>query len=120
MWFGTDYHDMFGDPWPEEPDDPYPEYLHPFPQDGESTTTEHGKTPRHGETSHSIPPALQDAMLALLVVAHVGVFALALGPMFMFLGHAWYYGKLITAIGVVTCTYAAHRYLVYRDLARQR
>lgn len=124
---------MFGESWPDEPAepfpeyqnafseylDPYPEYRNPFPEYGEPET---GKpTGDHGDhtASTAAPPAIQNAMLALLGLVRIGLFALALGPMLMFLRGEWFYGKLITGIGVVACTYAAHRYLVYRDLIEE-
>ncbi|WP_136717443.1 DUF7322 domain-containing protein [Halorientalis salina] len=115
---------MGGDAWPDEPEepfaeyrDPFPEYRNPFPQ-----YTEPIRPRRRAEgskTDESVPPALQSGLLALLGVVRIGLFALALGPMLVFLGGDRYYGTIITAIGVVTCTYAAHRYLVYRDLRQK-
>jgi len=116
---------MFGDSWPDEPPepfpeyrDPFPEYRDPFPRYGEPIQPRR-PTNSQCESDGSIPPALQSALLALLGVVRIGLFALALGPMLVFLGGEPYYGTLITGIGVVTCTYAAHRYLVYRDLRRK-
>ena len=110
---------MFGDPWPEEPDDPFPEYLNPFPEYSEPVPPRRPGRKTQKTDSESVPPALQNGMLALLAVVRIGVFALALGPMLVFLHGDSYYGNLITAIGIVSCVYAAHRYLVYRDIRRR-
>ncbi|MFD1586200.1 hypothetical protein ACFR9U_04345 [Halorientalis brevis] len=123
---------MFGESWPDEPTepfpeyrnafaeyaDPYPEYRDPFPEYGESGRPDQPDERTEDTADTAVPPGIQTAMFALLGVVRIGLFALALGPMLMFLRGDWFYGQLITGIGVVACTYAAHRYLVYRDLLR--
>ena len=123
---------MFGESWPDEPAepfpeyrnafaeyaDPYPEYQDPFPEYGESATTTQPVKHAENAVGTTVPPGIQTAMFALLGVVRIGLFALALGPMLMFLGGDWFYGQVITGIGVVACTYAAHRYLVYREICR--
>ena len=123
---------MVGETWPDEPAepfpeyrdafseylDPYPGYREPFPEYGEPERPAHPGERTEDTTETAVPPGIQTAMLALLGVVRIGLFALALGPMFMFLAQEWYYGQVVTGIGVVACTYAAHRYLVYRDIVR--
>jgi hypothetical protein len=76
---------VIGDPWPEEPDDPFPEYLTPFPEYAEPRPA--AGAPRltdrdtDGGTASSVETAVQSGFVGLAAVARVGLFALALGPM---------------------------------------
>lgn len=96
---------MFADPWPEEPDDPFPAYSEPDLEELSERSA-----------SSEVPPDIQRGVWGLVAVFRIGLFALALGPMMMLFRGEWNYGGFIAGIGVVTCAYGVHRYFVYRRL----
>lgn len=95
--------DVFDDPWPEEPDDPY----------GDPTEQFDLEIPEPDD----VPKDLWRAFWGLVAVFNIALFALALGPMLMVFRSQYLYGGVITSIGVVTLLYGLHRYRMYR--ARQ-
>lgn len=110
---------MVGDPWPEEPADPFPGNTDPFPAYSEPVVVPGERTRRPGPTageptSDGVEPAVQSGLLALTAVFRIGLFALALGPMLVVFRGDGYWGQVVTAVGVATCAYGVHRYLVYR------
>lgn len=100
--------DMFGDPWPEEPADPFPEYGEPDIDDLSDRVA-----------SSDLSPDIQRGFLGLIAIFNIGLFALALGPMMMLFQGDWYYGGLIAGIGAVTCAYGIQRYYVYRRMIHE-
>lgn len=103
------YHvNMFADPWPEEPADPFPEYSEPDLEELSDSSDP--------PASSEVPPDIQRGVWGLVAVFRIGLFALALGPMMMLFRGEWNYGGLIAGIGVVTCAYGVHRYFVYQRL----
>lgn len=117
---------MFGERWPDEPDPPFPEYVDPFPAYTEPAPEEIGRRSRPDtgtERAHSpgsdVVAAVESGYLGLVVVFRIGLFALALGG-YLLAFRDGYYAQVITAMGVVTCAYGVHRYLVYRRVLTER
>lgn len=96
---------MFDDPWPEEPDDPYPDYGDP-----EERFDIDIPSPEDVDVSSD----LYRAFWGLVAVFNVGLFATALGVLMIVSGMARQVGGVITAIGVASLAYGLHRYRVYR------
>ncbi len=94
---------MLGDPWPEEPDDPYPD-----PTDPESRFDL--EIPDGSEASRE----LHRAFWGLVAVFNVGLFATALGAMLVAFRGSLLVGGSVLAVGVATLAYGVHRYRVYR------
>lgn len=118
---------MFGETWPDEPDPPFPEYADPFPAYAEPVPEEIGRPARpdtRAERPHSRDPevvaAVESGYLGLVAVFRIGLFALALGAYLLAFRGGGYYAQVITATGLVTCVYGAHRYLVYRRVLAER
>jgi hypothetical protein len=109
---------MLGDPWPEEPDDPYEEYATPFPEYAEPTPPHraaHIMARRSGEGSASRrEAAVQTAYVGLLPVFRIGIFALGLGLMLLAFRGPGPFARLITIVGMLATFYGCYRYLVYR------
>lgn len=116
---------MLGDPWPEEPPDPFPEYREPDPEPDPpfAGTSPEPTTPSDTAsrtTTESTPSRrLAAGLWALAPLLQIGLFAVALGLLLVVFRGARLYGSAIVAIGVVTCVYGGYRYLVYRSLARR-
>lgn len=111
---------MLGESWPDEPDPPFPEYVDPFPAYTEPAPEETGRQARtdagferaYGRDAEVVA-AVESGYLGLVAVFRIGLFALALGA-YLLAFRGGYYAQMIAAIGLVTCAYGAHRYLVYR------
>lgn len=95
---------MLGDPWPEEPDEPFDEYREasrpgpPVPE------------PPEGEASAK----LHRAFWGLVAVFNIGLFATAFGGMLLWFRNARVVGSLTLLLGVVALIYGVHRYRAYR------
>lgn len=117
---------MLGDPWPEEPPDPFAEYERPSPKYREPSPPRHAarimarrarerSSRRGGGGSLSEREvAVQSAFVGLLPVFHVGIFALSLGVLLLVFRGGGPVARLITVVGLVTCGYGCLRYLRYR------
>lgn len=109
---------MLGDPWPEEPDDPFEEYATPFPEYTEPSPPSHAAqimARRRGDgTASRREAAVQTAFVSLLPVFRIGLFALGLGLMLLVFRGAGPFARLITIVGLLTTFYGCYRYLVYR------
>jgi hypothetical protein len=110
---------MLGDPWPEEPDDPFEEYARPFPEYGEPSPPRHAAriaARRAGDESASPrQQAVQTAFVALLPLVRIGIFALALGVLLSVFHGPGPSARFLTILGVLSCLYGGYRYLVYRQ-----
>jgi hypothetical protein len=110
---------MLGDPWPEEPADPYEEPSPPFPEYREPTPPRRAarimaRRRDDGDAASPRERAVQSAFVALLPVFRVGLFALALGLFLLAFRGAGPAARLVTIVGMLTCFYGGYRYLVYR------
>lgn len=94
---------MLGDPWPEEPDDPYP-----VPGEPES------RFDLEVPDSDGVSRELYRAFWGLVAVFNVGLFATALGAMLLWFRGALLVGGATLAIGVASLAYGVHRYRAYR------
>lgn len=85
---------MFGDPWPEEPADPFPGNTDPFPAYSERVVVP-GERPRRPvrPPANRRATAVQSGLLALTAVFRIGLFALAIGPMLVAFRGADYWGQ---------------------------
>jgi len=116
---------MLGDPWPEEPPDPFPEYHEPDPEpelpvaDATPESPSTSDAASRATTESTAARRLTAGFWALAPLFQVGPFAVALGLLLVVVRGARLYGSAIVAIGVVTCVYGGYRYLVYRSLARR-
>ena len=110
---------MLGDPWPEEPDEPYEEYATPFPEYTEPSPPRHAArimARRRSDASASRrEAAVQTAFVGLLPVFRIGLFALGLGLLLLAFRGADPFARLITIIGMLATFYGCYRYLVYRS-----
>ena len=94
---------MLGDPWPEEPDDPYGD-------PGAAGSSGDPEVPAGAELSDE----LFRAFWGLVVMFNVGVFATALGALLLaFRGDVALGGGLLV-VGLVALAYGVHRYRRYR------
>ena len=91
---------MIGDPWPEEPEDPYPEPGDP---------SESLEIP----TADGAPKELFRAFWGLVALFNVGLFGLALGALLVAFRGDVLVGGALLGIGAVTTGYGLHRYRVY-------
>lgn len=111
---------MLGDPWPEEPDDPFPEYARPFPEYGEPSPPRHAAriAARRSDDGSATPRqrAVQTAFVALLPLVRVGLFALAFGVLLLVFRGPGPAARFLTILGVLSCLYGGYRYLVYRQV----
>ncbi|MDZ7701027.1 MAG: hypothetical protein U5J98_02565 [Halobacteriales archaeon] len=90
---------MFDDPWPEEPDDPFPD-----PGDPESRFD---LTIPDGADA---PTGLQRAFWGLVAVFNVALFAAALGALLIAFRGQWDLGGSLLAAGAVLFGYGVYRY----------
>lgn len=93
---------MLGDPWPEEPDDPYPD-------PGDPASFSFAVPDGSGVSSE-----LHRAFWGLVAVFNVGLFATALGLLLVAFRGAYALGGVVLAIGLVSLGYGLHRYRHYR------
>lgn len=98
---------MLGDPWPEEPQDPFPKYGDPEP-------VEDAVSPELRLRERDVPTDVLHRFWALVAVFNVGTFGAATGLMLVGFREVWYYGGLMTLIGVLTCAYGVRRYRHYQ------
>lgn len=96
---------MIGDPWPEEPDDPFEDY-----HDPEERATR--DVPSPGEVD--VSKGLFRAFWGLVAVFNVGLFATSLGLLLVAFRGQWVVGGVVALIGVASLVYGVHRYRVYR------
>jgi len=93
---------VLGDPWPEEPDDPYPD-----PGDPDSFSFE-------VPDGSGVSSELYRAFWGLVAVFNVGLFATALGLLLVAFRGAYALGGVVLAIGLVSLVYGVRRYRRYR------
>lgn len=94
---------MLGDPWPEEPDDPFGD-----PGDPES----------HFDLTipddSNVPTELHRAFWGLVAVFNVALFATALGALLIAFRGQWTLGGAVLAVGLLALGYGVVRYRRYR------
>lgn len=96
---------MWGDPWPEEPDDPFEEYHEPSVEDlGPSIPS-----------PENAPKALHKAFWSLVAIFNIGLLAISLGAMLAVFRGTWLIGAALVGIGGISLLYGRHRYYVYRE-----
>lgn len=95
---------MIGDPWPEEPDEPYADLADP-----------EERVSIDVPSSEGVSKELFRAFWGLVAVFNVGLFATSLGALLVAFRGQWILGGTILAVGVVSLVYGVHRYRVYRE-----
>ncbi|MDX1746129.1 MAG: hypothetical protein R3324_09350 [Halobacteriales archaeon] len=96
---------MLGDSWPEEPDDPFPEYTDPVKAEGID--------PEAAETAADIaevPPAISRRFWSLVVVFNLGLLATALGLLLVVFRGEWLVGPASFGLGVGALGYGVYQY----------
>lgn len=109
----------YTDPFPEYTD-PFPEYTNPFPEYPAPPSERPRRTDEDGDARKpAVVAAVESGYVGLLAVFRVGIAALALGALMLGLGGGGYYAELVAVIGLATCAYGCHRYLVYRRILQE-
>lgn len=101
---------MFGDPWPEEPGDPY-----------EKTEAEREAEPDLEELTPDVPdegqadPELFRTFWTLVATINLGVLAVSLGLMLVGFRGRWTVGGAAFLLGVGVLAWSWYRYRAYRN-----
>ena len=95
---------MFDDPWPEEPDDPYPD-----PGDPES------RFDLRIPDDADVPTSLARVFWTLVAVFNVALFAIAVGALLIAFRGQWDLGGSVLLSGLVLFVYGLYQYRRYRD-----
>ena len=101
------------DSWPEEPDDPFPEYTDP--------SRAEGLEPGVGETAQDVadvPEEVSRRFWSLVVVFNLGLLATALGAMLVAFRGELLIGGVIFGIGIGALGYGVLRYRTARASIR--
>lgn len=97
---------MFGDPWSEEPDDPY----------GDAEPAEDPGAAPEADLVPEIPdetdadPELMRTFWSLVATLNLGLFAVSLGLLLVGVRGQWTAGGAVFALGVGALALAGHRY----------
>lgn len=94
---------VFGDPWPEEPDDP-------FGDPGASQTGDTTSIATDGE----VPRELFRAFWGLVAVFNLGLFATALGVLLLVFRDVMVLGVSLLTLGLASLAFGVHRYQLHR------
>lgn len=95
---------MFGDPWPEEPDDPFSD-----PADDPGVAPEGDLVPEIPDES-DVSPELFRTFWRLVATINLGLFAASLGGMLIAFRGQWLIGGGVFALGAGALLLAWHRY----------
>lgn len=99
---------MFGDPWPEEPDEPLVEK---YRRDEEDIAPEPPEPPEPDE----IPADLRRTFWTLVAAINVGLLATSLGAMLIGFRGEWADGGTLVALGVAAFLWAGYRYRRFKN-----
>lgn len=94
---------MIGDPWPEEPEEPYADLADPEERVSVDVPS-----------SENVPKELFRAFWGLVAVFNVGLFATSLGVLLVAFRGEWVFGGAVLTTGLASLAYGLHRYRVYR------
>lgn len=95
---------MFGDPWPEEPDDPFAE-----PGEDPGTAPEAELVPEIPDETEADAELLR-TFWSLVATLNLGVFAVSLGLLLVAFRGQWAAGGGVFLLGVGALAWVWHRY----------